>query len=423
MNRKLDNVNTTMRVTLIFFTCIIFIGYCASLRAQDSDSIPSDRESVRAWPSQNYLRDIEIRGQTVRNGSVGNRSPLEVAFLRVGRWDLRPGDIHTVILAEGLSEECAAVRNRGRSVRAVRWLESQLDSIRVLMFNENHGDPGPRWFLGELLPLLHEHGFRHLGLEALNTDRPLDPPDAELTAEPRAAIDDPVFAGLIRKALRLGFSVFGYDRFDTTGWQDKDRYDRIITREAGQAAALAERIAAIPDDEKLVVLGGFTHITEDWNYLRDGRRLGWMAAQFHERTGIDPLSIDLVTCPVEVEARAKLDRARIYLSGWRGPIMVGPYAGRVDAQFHIPAGGTAPGAFRHAFGQPWHLPADAVPRERMILLEAFAKGAPANALPQDRLMLRPGENFPLFLPPGRYVVQVFDSSGASLAEIDADISS
>lgn len=420
MNNKI-NMKLCPLFIFIYITFTISVRLYGEASAQTNSSTSSDRESVQTLFPENYLLDIAKYRQNALNGSAGNRSPLEAAYFQVGRWDLRPDDVHTVILADGLAEDCAALRETSRSVAAAGWLGSRLDGIRVLMFNENHADPGPRWFLSELLPLLHDHGFRHLGLEALDVERPLEPPAAILSAAPRAAINEPVYIGLIRKALSLNFSVFGYDRFETEGWQDKDMFDRILTREAGQAAVLAERIAAVPEDEKIVVLGGFTHITKDWHYLDDGRRLGWMAAQFQERTGLEPLSIDLVTCPVEVGARARLGDARIYLGGGEEPAMVGPYAGRVDAQFHIPAGGSLPGTFRHAMGQAWHLPAGSVPRGDMILLEAYASDAPAEALPYDRLMLEPGEDFPLFLPPGRYLVRVTDSSGAILAEIDVSM--
>jgi len=244
-------------------------------------------------------RAIEILRREAA-GRPGVAPLLDRAYLHAGRWDLRHDGVHFF----ETEAACSTVRQTAWTTSAVEWLDDRLAATRVLMLNENHADPGPRWFLREILPRLRERGFRHLALEALDPDRPLGPREARLSRGHGWILDEPLFAGMIREALKLGFAVFGYDRFDTSGLAEADRFDRILARERGQAETLIERLARIPEEEKLIILGGLTHITEDWHYLRDGRRLGWMAAQFTALSGLDPLTVDLTGCPVKAGRRA-----------------------------------------------------------------------------------------------------------------------
>jgi len=402
---------------LYIILLLIFLFTSAPARAQGAPP-GGVWELWQVLTNEPLHRAIEIlrREAAVRPGVA---PLLDRAYLHAGRWDLRHDGVHFF----ETEAACSTVRETAWTTSAVEWLDDRLAATRVLMLNENHADPGPRWFLREILPRLRERGFRHLALEALDPDRPLGPREARLSRGHGWILDEPLFAGMIREALKLGFAVFGYDRFDTSGLAEADRFDRILARERGQAETLIERLARIPEEEKLIILGGLTHITEDWHYLRDGRRLGWMAAQFTALSGLDPLTVDLTGCPVKAGRRADITPAQIHFSKDGTPLVAGPYAGRVDAQFHIPGGGSDPGTFRHSLGRPWHAPADAIPRQRMILLEAFAGGAPAGALPHDRVLLDPGENFPLFLPTGRYMLHVTGRGGDRLATIDVVIPS
>lgn len=61
------------------------------------------------------------------------------------------------------------------------------------------------------------------------------------------------------------------------------------------------------------------------------------------------------------------------------------------------------------------VPAAFLPRSLPVLIEARRKGDPALAMPEDRLLLLPGERLPLMLPPGDYRIEAWTKQG-QLAE-------
>ena len=189
-------------------------------------------------------------------------------------------------LAKGYSQASAAnevilARSRGR---------------QAVFLNESHGQSQTRAANYSLLAPLRAQGFKYLAIETLATTDYLAPgpghcsntkrQDRELDRRGYAVIDtgfytqDPVFAEIIREALRLGYVLVAYDtKFPNT---------TTPMREQNQAANLA---CLFKDDPKarLVLIGGFSHIGEDKNFWVPG---GAMAYRFKTLTGIDPLSVD-----------------------------------------------------------------------------------------------------------------------------------
>jgi len=91
---------------------------------------------------------------------------------------------------------------------------------------------------------------------------------------------DPVFAEIIREALRLGFRLVPYDPFHAEHDQAQ--------REQTQADNLACVFKANPK-ARLLVIGGFSHIDEGESKRVPDR--GMMARRFRKATGIDPLTV------------------------------------------------------------------------------------------------------------------------------------
>lgn len=184
------------------------------------------------------------------------------------------------------------------AVDAVPVVLAQAHGRRAVFLNESHGQSQTRAANYALLAGLRADGFNVLAMETLSTG-PTTARDAthcssttmlddELPARGYATGNtgyysaDPVYAEMIREALRLGFRLVAYDNRVADG---------VPPREQNQAENLA---CVFKDDPKarLVVVAGFSHIAEGKDFWVPG---GAMAARFHALSGIDPLSVDTTT--------------------------------------------------------------------------------------------------------------------------------
>jgi len=77
-------------------------------------------------------------------------------------------------------------------------------------------------------------------------------------------------------------------------------------------------------------------------------------------------------------------------------------------------------AFRRPTGA--EIPAGLRRPGEAAIYEARAESEPDTAVPFDRLLLRPGEDLPLLLPPGRYRVTVWTAKTGWSAAIPLSVS-
>lgn len=185
------------------------------------------------------------------------------------------------------------------AVPATRPILEAARRHRAVFFNESHGEVRSRAAIFALLAPLRAQGFTHLALETLaSTDareRTADScRDASMLdkglqrrgypiARSGYYTQEPVYAEIVREALRLGFELVAYDTY-VPG-------NTIAQREQNQADNLACLFKSNPDT-KLVVIAGFSHIAEAKDFWVPG---GAMAYRFKHATGIDPLTISTTT--------------------------------------------------------------------------------------------------------------------------------
>ncbi|MEA1651938.1 hypothetical protein UAJ10_23365 [Nitrospirillum sp. BR 11164] len=304
---------------------------------------------------------------------------------------------------------------QGIAADPLETLLSRARERRVVMINENHIAPASRAFWLAALPRLRQMGFTHVAMEALSMDGG-DVKAGEvrehwiLEGKPVFApyLSEPTFAAVVRTTMALGFDLVPYDDMDVMS-NDPDL--GTASRERVEAARLADSLARMPPDGKLVVLAGWAHVDKG---LHEG--VPWMAEAFKQRTGIDPLTVDTTACQRPDAASP----ATTYLNPDGSARITSSHVGRVDLQVHMPqAMGTDPVAAasvsRRALGQPVAIPPALVPKDGDGVVEARKPGQAADTAPYDRLFLRPGEVLPLYLPPGRYVLTLRGDGGGILA--------
>lgn len=148
----------------------------------------------------------------------------------------------------------------------------------ITIINEAHQNPRHRVFTRSLLEGLYKNGYRYLGLEAVSDT---------LMNKRKYAVEtsgfytkEPEFGNLIYEAMRIGFTVFGYEAVE--GKNGKER-------EIEQARNI-QRFMNAHTDGKYLIHCGFDHVYE--KEVRNWEKA--MAGRLKEYTGIDPFTIDQV---------------------------------------------------------------------------------------------------------------------------------
>jgi len=310
---------------------------------------------------------------------------------------------------------------------------------QAVFLNESHGQSQTRAVNFGLLAGLRAEGFDVLALETLVADTA---PAGSASHCKNVLVDtglatrgypivttgrpmhssgnytsDPVYAELVREALRLGFRLVAYDTW---------RADTQAEREQAQAEGLA---CVFEDDPKarMVVVAGFSHIAEGKDFTVPG---GLMAYRFREASGIDPLTVD-TTSHMSLDART-LDFSG---EGARPPIAfalqnaAGESYGTAnfDLALYVPV--DAPDN-RHVDKPSW---LELGKRVRVAararcqgkdpcLVEARRAGEDPLAVPSDRCVLSGKmDDCSLFLAPGSYEIASFDESGKEISRRTQDV--
>jgi hypothetical protein len=175
------------------------------------------------------------------------------------------------------------------------------DKHQVIMINEAHHVPLHRAFTLQLLEGLYAKGFRYFAAETLShTDHALQTRGYP-TAQTGGYTAEPVYADLVRTALKAGYKVIPYECVDSPDQIGADNpIPAMNIRDQGQAKNLKERILDGDPAAKIIIHAGYAHIAKKLQSGKQGE-LKWMALAFQELTGIEPFCID----QTEMTERAK----------------------------------------------------------------------------------------------------------------------
>jgi hypothetical protein len=220
---------------------------------------------------------------------------------------------------------------------------------------------------------------------------------------------DPRFGNLLRSALKLKFTVLGYD-FGHSSHEAREEY---------AARALASVLSSEPT-ARLLVHAGHAHVLK--RPIDTGQR--WLASLLWEKTGIEPFTVWQWSDMQDArEYRALLPSLQRQLSDFTEPVLLMPppadiqngHVPDVDAILvHPPDRSMAPAhrtvlfprTLRQIHGR-W------VSAKWPVIIAAYHHGEPATAVPLDQVLLRDKEqDFTLWIPSGSdYDLVVFDDSG------------
>lgn len=254
---------------------------------------------------------------------------------------------------------------------------------QIVIFNEAHMMPLHRAGVFGIVDALVDAGFTHYAYESFEpsiTDRS----DAYIRAEDVFYSNDPMHARLLRRLKARGVELIAYEA------------DRPEGREIAQALNLKERVFDQDPEAKLIVVSGWRHVIE---YPQ-----GLMAREVKDRTGHDPLTVSQTHCyasgDVPLLANSRLNKAGTEEAFTQTDYMIGhPQLTFTDNRPD----------WRRVMGDiDVSVPSAFTGHVEPVIIEARREGEPDEAVPEDRLLLLPGDTgIPLLLPPGRYRVKAF----------------
>lgn len=314
-----------------------------------------------------------------------------------------------------------------RATPASEWIAAQADDYRVVMVNEAHHAPQTRVLTIALLQRLREKGFAHLAVEALLNDGTDPTPGGYPVRKTGIYTREPVFAELLREALRLGYQLVPYETPNNPGERQQDR-------ETGQARAIAAVLAEDPQS-KVLVHAGYAHIGEAQQGLPDDARP--MAMELARTSGLPLLTVDQ-TSTRSYEA-ADIDTvgrrlAKQFAVGQPSVLVArdgeNPWSnkpGLYDVTVLLPAatGTSLRPDWLSLDGKRVAVAIELGPCLGHLPCVAEARHAREGdeAIPADQfLMLEASEaSTPLYLAPGKYRLRLLGNDGAPVAERDLDV--
>ena len=300
-------------------------------------------------------------------------------------------------------------------------------TTRLVMINEAHHVAMHRAFTTQLLDGLWKQGYRYLAVEAAGKTMTRDS-NATPTMRSGTYTKEPVFADMLRAAVRLGFTVVPYDSF-AVGCvaTPEDPAKCFSARDSLAASKLYRQVFARDPQAKVIVHAGYSHVVETIGSPRAARPVAYWLARM---TGIDPLTVDQTLMyghsspafePTEyraVAARGWLSRPVVLRardgSYYRSPD--GGFSG-VDMQVFTPRDTVVEGRSRWLYTRLARrpirfagVPDGARSGRGPYLIQAFVSGERTDAIPFDQV-LTTGGPATLALKPGRYEIHVVGRNG------------
>lgn len=326
----------------------------------------------------------------------------------------------------------------GYSARpALEAIPELAKNYRIVMFNEAHHIALSRSLTVQCLSRLRQQGFDYFAAETLSaTDSGLQ---ARGYPTDRSGFytEEPVYAEMVRTALKLGFKVVAYEA--TTATPDSD------VRETEQAKSLYAQVFEKDPKARLVINAGYDHILTSGPYLGGSS----MAEHLYRLTHLPMLSIEQTMLYPHPDSATDHPYYTAAMQALRPsqPIVFVDQAGKpwalrkgYDASVFFPpeklVRGRPDWLALGGLRVPHAVSADHCQNHYPCLVEAHYADESSDAIPADRLVLdrapiddpalhipvyTNNENTPssdLYLRPGNYQLSFSDADGHVLHRQD-----
>lgn len=183
---------------------------------------------------------------------------------------------------------------------------ASLDQHQIIIINELHTEPTHRKLLLHLLEPLYKKGFRYVFAEAINPEDTLLNKRGYFLKNRSGGvyIQEPVYGQLVRKAIKTGFKVQGYDIFDPEKGIDTNFRKHGISfegsdfeiqnqiREWTQAKNIFQNSLKKDPKAKIIILAGMQHAYKSPIPLAHKKEYLTMGVLLSKLSGINPFVVD-----------------------------------------------------------------------------------------------------------------------------------
>jgi hypothetical protein len=365
----------------------MMLAAAASAQAPEVNTPDQSLRWVRDWVFKGV-----VAGTPSRNSSGSPDGQRESA---AGREDL---------VAAALAEMRACIALESDPVQRI---VERSRATNIVIINEDHGAPLDRFFIAQVLRALAAEGYSIYAAETFTQYNSLVHDD--VLATDGWYSNEPMFGRTMRVAKSLGYKLVAYEET-----QDQERASaaaqptlgRINRRETAQAENLMRAIFKDQPDAKVLIHVGHGHVLER---TRPGStsKDKWVAERVKEATGRDPLTISQTDCRSTTTSTV-IAETRLGEDGKaEAGSAVDLYVGHPPLTFRD----GRPAWRQEAGDKPTTVPAQFINPTERVIVEARPEGASLGSVPIDRVLLFPGENLPLLLPPGRYQIDGYLPTG------------
>ncbi len=177
-----------------------------------------------------------------------------------------------------VSSEDSLFFNTFSAFPARDYILNRAKDEQILIINEAHHIANHRTFTTSLLLELFHQGYRYLALEALYdsliNDRKFPVSSSGYYTR------EPEFGNMISEALRIGYTLFGYEALHAETGEERER----------KQAENIENFMREHPEGKLIIHCGYDHLNEGVPGIRSWEKA--MARRVKENLQIDPFTID-----------------------------------------------------------------------------------------------------------------------------------
>lgn len=366
---------------------------------------------VRGQNAQSpYLFSEELEQQLAKDTTPWRYQIAATKFSFIGHYQrtLELWDLNGAGRPEMSSEDSARFFTWTQRSAAAYVLE-RAGREKIMIINEAHHNAKHRVFTRSLLKGLYAKGYRYLGLEAL-FDTTLQQRRYPVL-ESGFYTQEPEFGNLISEALKMGFTLFGYE----AGAGKNGR-----SREIEQAQNIKTFMDAHPNG-KVIIHCGFAHVYE--NEYQPWEKA--MAGRLKEFTGLDPFTVNQESYSEKSSPRFTNPYVR-WVKGsepvvlLRGEEVFNGLAAvkQTDVIVIHPVTTYVNGrpAWKTSGRVPYRVAIDGS-NERAAMIFAYRKGEdPQQAIPADLMEITANQDATLYLAKGSYEIIVKDRGGQILKQ-------
>lgn len=308
------------------------------------------------------------------------------------------------------TESCPEV---GTLPEFLELLVEDARQTQIVMLNESHFDPRHRRIALLIAERLAEEGYQFFAAETFNINVAEGRAIGSVPYNIGAYSYEPIYARMVRGVDQAGLATLAYEQRRDQVPENPETWEaRINARETAQAANLMDALFDHDPAANIFIYVGGGHLYEE-PMSREGREdVRWFGNRLAEATGINPVTIMQSKCRSQGET-TWVDGSQTSIAGQVDHFIAHP---PLEFDRHRPT-------WRREIGDiDTEIPTALLSDNERIIIEAHPAGGDISEVAIDRLMVFPGEDIPLLLPPGRYDVRSWTAEGLLAGPIEVIVS-